>query len=339
MSQALASTTALAGVPEFIEATSGKAAIAKVFQAVDVPASVIGQRGFFITHRAFCGILEQGARIAGDPDFGLSMAPRLDIRTWGPFGAYVTAGQTFTGALQRLMLALPHHGDQDRMEMVATGDEIQFHYDIPSSGTTGYRHYAVAAVRYIHTIVAPYLPPGWVPVRIAFDFPKPRKPSVYEDLFQCPVIFDAPRWTLVIRRETELVEKPVIAARPGVTLSDLRRLAKPVAPTDFPAKVNELIRLQLLDGMVDIDRMAAQLGIGVRTLQRRLGDHNLVFRDLVLRTRLERAIELLRETDEPITQIATALGYASPANFSRSFRHMCGVSPRELRKTGLVAAP
>jgi AraC-like DNA-binding protein len=53
---------------------------------------------------------------------------------------------------------------------------------------------------------------------------------------------------------------------------------------------------------------------------------------------LERAIELLRETDAPITQIATALGYASPANFSRAVRHMCGVSPRALRKTGLVAA-
>ena len=338
MNQALASTTALAGIPEFIEATSGKAAVAKVFQAVDVPESVIGRRGLFITHRAFCGILEQGARTAGDPDFGLSMAPGLDIRTWGLFGAYVTAGQTFTGALQRLMLALPHHGSDDRMEMVATGDEIHFHYDIPSSGMIGYRHYAVAAVRYIHSIVAPYLRPGWVPVRIEFDFPKPRKLSVYEDLFQCPIIFDAPRWTLVMRREVEFVDKPVISGAPEVTLSDLRRLARPAAPTDFPAKISELIRLQLLDGMVDIDRTAAQVGLGVRTLQRRLGEHNLVFRDLVLRTRLERATELLRETDEPITDIATGLGYATPANFSRSFRHLFGISPSEVRKSGLVAA-
>jgi AraC-like DNA-binding protein len=90
---------------------------------------------------------------------------------------------------------------------------------------------------------------------------------------------------------------------------------------------------------MDIERTAAHLGMGVRTFQRRLGEHNLVFRGLVLRTRLERAIELLRETDAPMTQIATALGYASPANFSRAVRHMCGVSPRALRKTGLVAAP
>jgi len=338
MNQALVSTTALAGVPEFIEATSGTAAVAKVFRAEDVPESVVGRRGFFITHRAFSGILEQGARAAGDPDFGLMMAPSLDIRTWGPFGAYVTAGHTFIGALQRLMLALPYHGADDRMEMTASGDEIHFHYDIPSSGMIGYRHYAVAAVRYVHTIVAPYFPPGWVPARIEFDLPKTRKPSVYEDLFRCPVIFDAPRWAVVMRRGTEFVDKPVIAGTPAVTLSDLRRLARPAAPTDFPAKISELIRLQLLDGMVSIDRTGAQLGIGVRTLQRRLGEHNLVFRDLVLRTRLERAIELLRETDERITDIATALGYATPANFSRSFRRMFGASPREVRKAGLVAA-
>jgi AraC-like DNA-binding protein len=82
---------------------------------------------------------------------------------------------------------------------------------------------------------------------------------------------------------------------------------------------------------------SAQLGIGSRTLQRRLDEHNLVFRDLVLRTRLERSIELLRETDEPITDIAMALGYESPANFSRAFRRRLGVTPTEARKTGLVA--
>jgi hypothetical protein len=62
------------------------------------------------------------------------------------------------------MLALLYHGADDRMAMIAAGDEIRFHYDIPSSGMIGYRHYAVAAVRYIHSIIAPFVPIGWAPL-------------------------------------------------------------------------------------------------------------------------------------------------------------------------------
>ena len=332
----LASTTALAGVPEFIEATSGRSALRRVFRSVDVPEAVIGRRGLFITHRAFCGILEQGARAAGDANFGLNLAPTLHIRTWGPFGRYVSAGHSATAALRRLMLALPYHGAHDRMEMLAVGDEIRFHYDIPSSGMVGYPHYAVAAVRYVGSIIAPFVPAGWTPMRIEFDFPKPSKSDGYEDLFQCPVIFDAPRWAIVIGRETEFARQPVCVPESDITLSDLRRLANPAAPTDFAGQVRQLIRVQLLDGEVGAERAARQLGVGLRTLQRRLSGDNMAFRDLVLRIRFERAVELLRETDTPITGIATALGYSSPANFTRAFRQAQGLTPSEVRHNGLI---
>ncbi|NDR55844.1 AraC family transcriptional regulator [Pseudoruegeria sp. M32A2M] len=217
------------------------------------------------------------------------------------------------------------------MEIVVRGEEVHFHYDIPSSGMLGYPHYAIAAVRYIQTIAAPYFPPDWVPLRIEFDFPKPRHAALFEDSFRCPVVFDAPRWALVIHREPELLGNPMGDVAPTMTLSDLHRQVRPAAPTDLPEKIRELVRVQMLDGQVDIERAGAQLGLGVRTLQRRLDAHNLVFRDLVLRTRLDRACELLRETQTPITEIAMMLGYASPANFSRAFRQGRGVSPGQFR--------
>jgi AraC-like DNA-binding protein len=62
----------------------------------------------------------------------------------------------------------------------------------------------------------------------------------------------------------------------------------------------------------------------------------MAFRDLVLRIRFERAVELLRETDTPITGIATALGYSSPANFTRAFRQAQGRTPSQVRNNGLI---
>ena len=52
---------------------------------------------------------------------------------------------------------------------------------------------------------------------------------------------------------------------------------------------------------------------------------------MVTRLRMERARQLLRETDEPIKAIAQRVGYASPFAFSAAFKRIAGVSPKAVR--------
>jgi len=59
----------------------------------------------------------------------------------------------------------------------------------------------------------------------------------------------------------------------------------------------------------------------------------------LLQTRLRRAIELLRDTSRPITDIAFDVGFGDLSNFINAFRREVGVSPRGYRRAGpLVAA-
>jgi AraC-like DNA-binding protein len=53
---------------------------------------------------------------------------------------------------------------------------------------------------------------------------------------------------------------------------------------------------------------------------------------LLADTRHELARHLLLNTDLPVSQIATNLGFAEPATFSRAFRSWAGTSPRQWRK-------
>ena len=62
------------------------------------------------------------------------------------------------------------------------------------------------------------------------------------------------------------------------------------------------------------------LGVASRTLQRQLALENLRYRDLVQRLRMERALDLLQESVEPVTSIAFSLGYNDVASFTRAFR-------------------
>lgn len=49
------------------------------------------------------------------------------------------------------------------------------------------------------------------------------------------------------------------------------------------------------------------------------------------RRRVERAMELLRETDRPVTEICLDVGWGSLGTFSRTFRDVVGESPSSYR--------
>jgi len=49
------------------------------------------------------------------------------------------------------------------------------------------------------------------------------------------------------------------------------------------------------------------------------------------RRRVERSMELLRETDRPVTEICFDVGFGSLGTFSRTFRQIVGESPSSYR--------
>lgn len=50
------------------------------------------------------------------------------------------------------------------------------------------------------------------------------------------------------------------------------------------------------------------------------------------RRRVERAMELLRETDQPVTDVCFSVGFNSLGTFSRTFRTIVGESPSDYRR-------
>lgn len=81
-----------------------------------------------------------------------------------------------------------------------------------------------------------------------------------------------------------------------------------------------------------IGRMAADLGVSRRTLERqfqRLVGHSPA--EEIRRRRLDRAKELLNDQSVPIADVAGRVGFTAAA-FSRFFRQQTGSTPREYRQ-------
>lgn len=92
------------------------------------------------------------------------------------------------------------------------------------------------------------------------------------------------------------------------------------------------------EGAISVEAMAARMKMSVRTLHRRCHETFAMSPARLLRTvRLERARELLHDTQLELKVIAGTAGFASPEAFSKAFRERFGTSPGRYRESFGVA--
>ena len=82
----------------------------------------------------------------------------------------------------------------------------------------------------------------------------------------------------------------------------------------------------------NIQRIASAVDLSPRSLQRRLADHGTSFTDLVEQTRIETARQLLEQSNARVIDIAMETGYSEATHFTRAFRRVTGLTPRQYRE-------
>lgn len=102
---------------------------------------------------------------------------------------------------------------------------------------------------------------------------------------------------------------------------------------DLLAKTRHLITISLSSGAPDIKKMAMLMGMSSRSLQRKLGEKDIVFSDLVDSIRSSIALDYVYHTEYSFTDVALMLGYSELSSFSRAFKRWSGISPQQARET------
>jgi AraC-like DNA-binding protein len=91
-------------------------------------------------------------------------------------------------------------------------------------------------------------------------------------------------------------------------------------------------------GRAPADEIARQLGMSLRTLERRLGSEGLTFSSILSELRFDLARRYLQEGYLSISKIAWLLGYQNVGGFTHAFKRWSGKAPREARQEN-VARP
>jgi AraC-like DNA-binding protein len=107
----------------------------------------------------------------------------------------------------------------------------------------------------------------------------------------------------------------------------------------FRVGVENAIAPLLPHGRARADEIARQLGMSLRTLERRLRSEGLTFGGILNELRCNLAKRYLREEDLPISKIAWLLGYQEVSGFTHAFKRWTGKTPREARAEEKLARP
>lgn len=84
-------------------------------------------------------------------------------------------------------------------------------------------------------------------------------------------------------------------------------------------------------GRPDASVVAHELGLSVRTLQRRIVDEGTTFRGILSEVRKELAREYLSRPGIPLTEVAFLLGFEDTSSFYRAFRAWQKATPERWR--------
>ena len=110
-------------------------------------------------------------------------------------------------------------------------------------------------------------------------------------------------------------------------------LAELVDESRIDQRVIRQITQALSEGIPTISKIADQLGMSRRTLQRRLADQGLVYQELVDETRRDLAVRLLERNEFSLAEIAFLTGYAEQSTFTRAFKRWHGLTPTGFRRS------
>ncbi|ACL05837.1 transcriptional regulator, AraC family [Desulfatibacillum aliphaticivorans] len=289
---------------------------------------------YLVTPRQEMTVIRNLLRLLPEPGLGLLVGNQYHIGVLGKLGAGAIHSATFLEAIKFFIKFHDLQMSYFQFELKTEGRLSCFIMNELADLEDLRRFVCEREFASVHRVASDLIGKthGIKEVRVAYS--KPDHAGMYEEIFQCPIVFNAPRHMFVWDKTN--LNTPLPLANPLAKKAhekECRELSLRIRKQETASSriVQEIeFRRQ---GVPGFDDLARHMNMSPRTLRRRLKEEGTSFKNIVSDVQKEKAIHLLQTTNLPIQQIALELGYEDLPNFYRAFKRWTGKTPGDYRQS------
>lgn len=274
-------------------------------------------------------VLAAAADELADDAFGLHLGANFDLEGLGLLTYAVLNAPTVEIGLNNLVRYLGTLIEGARADLSRRGSVAALRMRIDGADPVAFRHLHEAGVLLVLRMLRRLAGSAAQPLELAFAHRAPSDTREHRRRFGVLPRFG--QRANEIRFDASLLAKEVRGTDRSLLPIVEQRLQSVLGadPAEDPwlARLRLEIAVRLCDGHPTLRRVAPEVGMSPRTLQRLLSERGLVYRDLVQEARRRLALEYLERSDTDLTEIAFLLGYSELAAFAHAFARWTGGSP------------
>src|SRR6266700_626416 len=308
-----------------------KIAVPTLLRRAGLPATLFQQEKIYITTAELFALWRSVAEMSTDPALGLKLGTELRFERSHPVAIAGVCSRSFGDALRRLA----------RYKQLTCPEEICVHRKAQEASVEFFFVEAEEAQPDIMVDIGL----SWIlnvgrrgtdgeitPLRLELTRPAKHR-ELLEGHFGCRVRFKADRNALVFRSSD--LDRPFVTHNEelltviGTQLDS--ELEARITSQNVGEQVKGALRRSLAGKRPTLQDVAQELGVGARTLQRRLTDAGITFQQVVEETRRELAHHYLKQRSVELSEAAFLLGFEDANSFFRAFHAWEGTSPSEWR--------
>jgi AraC-like DNA-binding protein len=305
--------------------------------AFELNLKTLDSTSFRISEEMLTSLWKKAVELSGDETFGITAGRHVTPTSFNAISMSLWLCNTLKDGLDRLLRYTPIFTTSANASFIE--DRSNYRMDILIKTNANNQpvvcHESIDAfISAAITICRNRYGNSFSPIEVQLprNEPSAEVNKQYEDFFNCKVGYSNVVPHLIFTKESldkqlssgnvqlfELTEQAIINGMNeleiGGIVGDIRNTLKGLLPS----------------GDLSVNNIASELHMSARSLQRKLLEQGLNYRQVLDDYRRELAIVYIRQPKLSQGEISYQLGFSSPSNFSRAFKNWTGISPGEYR--------
>ncbi|MBV8247457.1 MAG: AraC family transcriptional regulator [Comamonas sp.] len=286
-----------------------------------------------ISAETLCRLLELAASEAGCAAFGVQMAENRQSLDFGILGSLMRHKQCLRDMWQAAIRYRQLLNAALALSLESAGDLTLLRFEMLLGSQVPQKQATELVAGVLVRACQGVLGSNWSPHGVSFMHAAPPELYLHKKFFGCPISFNSEFNGLLLRSVDLSVPNP--AADPEL-VRYAESVAMPLKASGENAVLQEVrknIYLLMPLEQAKIERVAEQMHLSTRTLQRQLDQSGTSFSELLDNVRKNLVLRYLNNSRYSIGQVASLTGYTRQASFTRWFQLNFGMSPREWRQS------